>query len=219
MLFFTLLVSVEKAHVTFAATPEHIVCTTEGDSCVDSVLDLNCSASYYVKVGVGSSTVHVTAVTEYVGSTPKVLDACLSHLFLQVVGDFNHAGFVVGDVFAKVTDKVGIVETEIFDSELLHDFKTSISLLLCNCHGIAFVPGELLGAATELVAAFSAKCVPPCHGKLQPILHFLTEHYLLSIVVTIGERILAVLTFKLNFTDLGKILFCCHNRICLKSFF
>ncbi len=43
----------------------HGLCTTEGDSCVDSVLDLNCSASYYVKVGVGSSTVHVTAVTEY----------------------------------------------------------------------------------------------------------------------------------------------------------
>ena len=50
MLFFTLLICVKKAHITFTSTPEYIVCTAQLDSCVDSVLYLYDSTSNNVEI-------------------------------------------------------------------------------------------------------------------------------------------------------------------------
>ena len=217
MLFLTLLISVEKAHVTFATAPEHVVGTTEFDSCVDCVLDLNGSASHYVKVRVGSGTVHIAAVAKHICSTPKILDAGLSHLLLQVSNDFLHIVLILLNRSA-FAHEVNIVEAEILDAHFLHELKAGVSLLLCDLHCVsAFVPGELLCSAAELVAAFCAKCVPPSHSELQPIFHFLAENHLLSVIVTICERILALFAFKLDFSYPGKILFSCHNcKLCFR---
>ena len=68
VLFLAFLVSVEEAHVAFTSTPEHIVLSTELDTCIDSVLDLHDSTRHHVEVRVSGSTIHITSVTEHIGS-------------------------------------------------------------------------------------------------------------------------------------------------------
>ena len=82
VLFFTLLVGVKKAHITFTTAPENIVFSTESYAGIDCVLDLNYSASYYIEIGVGRSSIHISLVAKYVSSRPKQLDASLLHLLL-----------------------------------------------------------------------------------------------------------------------------------------
>ena len=95
---------------------------------------------------------------------------------------------------------------------LLHDFKAGVCLVLGSFHGVgAVVPRELLRSAAELVATLGAQRVPPSHGELQPILHFLAHDDLLGVVVVESHRVLAVFTFKFNLPNLGEILFCCHS--------
>ncbi len=76
------------------------------------------------------------------------------------------------------------MEAEVWDAELLHDFETSVSLILCDFNGIStFVPWELLSTTTELVATFCTECVPPCHSEAKPILHWLAHDHLLGVIV------------------------------------
>ncbi len=144
MLFLTLLVGVEEAHVAFASTPEHVVLTAESDSSVDSVLDLDCCTGNNVEIRVGCSAVHVAAVAKHVCCAPEVLDSGFVHLSLEVGNDFLHAAFVVVDV-VEVADEVGVVEAEIFDAHLLHELETCVGLLLCDGHFVRTdVPREFL---------------------------------------------------------------------------
>ena len=107
------------------------------------------------------------------------------------------------------------MEAEILYTQLVHDFKAGIHLVLGSLHGVsALIPGIGTCATAKLVAAGCTECMPPCHGKLQPIFHFLTHYDLFSIVIMEGQRIVAVLAFKLDFSDLWKILFC-HILDCL----
>ena len=175
VLFFALLVGVEDAHVAFAASPEHIVGTAQLYCGVDGVLNLYGGAGHYVEVGIGGGSVHVAGVAEYVGGAPEILDACLGHLLLEVGHDFLHVGLVFLDG-GGLAHKVYVVEAEILYAEFLHDFEACVGFVLRCLHGIGGgVPGELLCAAAELVAAFGAQCVPPCHGKLEPVFHFLAS--------------------------------------------
>ena len=100
------------------------------------------------------------------------------------------------------------MEAEIRNTQLLHDLEACVSLLLGNSYGIgAVVPREGLGAATELVAAFCAESVPPSHCETQPILHGLAHDHFVLVIVVEGHRVLAVLAFKLNLSNVRKILF------------
>ena len=210
MVLFSLLVGVEQAHVAFAAAPEHVVAAAEGYRGIDGTLDLYGCAGHYVEVGIGGCAVHVAAVAEHVGRAPEVLYARLGHQSLEVFGDFGHTALVFVDV-GRVADEVHVVEAEILDAELLHDFEAGVSLLLGDCHGVlALVPGELLRSSAELVAALGAQCVPPCHGEFQPFLHGLAQHYALSVIVTIRHRIVRFRAFELDLPDVGEIFLCCH---------
>ena len=71
MLFLPFLIGIEQRHITFAAAPEYIIRSAQFDGCVDGVFDLYGSAGYDIKVGVGSRTVHIAGVAEYIGSTPQ----------------------------------------------------------------------------------------------------------------------------------------------------
>ncbi len=189
--FLALLVGVEKAHVSLATTPEHVVGATQCDGGVDGVLDLHGGTGHYVEVRVGGSSIHIAGVTEDVGRSPEILDAGLLHQSFEICRDFLHTLLVVFDV-VEVADEVGVVEAEIFDTELLHDFKACVGLLFGHGHGVvADVPGEFLCACAELVAAFSAERVPPCHGEFQPFFHGFAEHDFLGVIVAVGEGIVA----------------------------
>ena len=63
---FTLLVGVEQAHISLATAPEYVVFSTESNAGIDSVLDLNDSASYNVEIRIGRSSVHIALVTKNV---------------------------------------------------------------------------------------------------------------------------------------------------------
>ena len=217
VLFFTFLVCVKDAHVTFTATPEHIVGTTQLNGSVNCIFDLNASAGYNVKFRVGSSTVHVACVTEYVGCPPQQLDAGFSLFLLGISHDFLQVSLIFFDgigLFAQVD----VVEAVVLDTQLLHEFKTGIHLVLgsLNLVGVT-VPGELLRTTTELVTTFSAQGVPPCHCKLQPVFHLLTHDYLFSIIIVVSHRVLTIFSFEFDFSYSRKILFCCHKSFVFKG--
>ena len=210
--FFTFLVGVQQRHIAFTSAPEHIVVgTTQFDSSVDSVLDLDGGTGYHVEVRIGGGTVHVTRVAEYVGRTPQQLDACFGLFLFQVSHDFLHVRFVFFNRVCFVAE-VYIVEAVIFDTDFLHDFEACVSLVLSSLYlvGVSF-PGELLRAASELVAAFSAQRVPPSHGEFQPVFHLLSHYHSFGVIITESQRVLAFYTFEFDFTDTRKILFCCHS--------
>ena len=216
MFLFTLHVGVQQAHVAFASAPEHVVASTQFDGGVDGILDLYGCACHHVEIRVGGRTVHIAFVSEYIGRTPKVLDARGLHLFLDISHDGLHVGFIFLDGIA-FGDEVHVVEAEIFDTQFLHDFKTGVSLLFGNGQGIgALVPGERLRAAAELVAAFCAKGVPPSHGKFQPVFHLLTHDDLFGIIIAVCQWVFALFSFEFNLSDTRKILFLCHNFLRLK---
>ena len=209
--FFTFLICVQKRHIAFTTTPEYIVLTTQFDSCVDCILDLNSSTSYYVKIRISSSTVHITCMTKYIGSTPQQFDACFS-LFLFCI---SYNFFQIGLIFFNACtfrNQIHIVETVIFDTDFLHEFETCIHFIFCSLNSVCVtVPRELFCSATELVTAFSTQCMPPCHREFQPVFHLLSIDYFLCIIIAECHRIFAILTFKLNLFNSRKKLFCCHN--------
>ena len=208
MLLFALLIGVEQAHVAFAAAPEHVVGAAELDGGVDGVFDLHGSAGHHVEVGIGGSTVHVTLVAEHVGRAPKQLHAGFLHLHLGIVGDGLHAGLIFCDGVA-LGHEVDVVEAEIFDAELVHDFKACIHLVFGALHGIfCLVPLVAAGGAAKLVAGGIAQCVPPGHGKLQPVFHLLSADLLLGVIVVESHWIFTCCSFERNLADLWKILFC-----------
>ena len=208
---FALLVGVEQAHIAFAAAPEYVVLTAEGDGGVDGVLDLHGSAGNDVEVGVGGGAVHVAAVAEDVGCAPEVLDAGFGHLLLEIGGDFFHAALVVGDVLAGVADEISVVEAEVLDAEFFHHLEACIGFLLGNGHGVGtFVPGEFLGAGAELVAALGAEGVPPGHSELEPFLHGFAEDHAVCVIVAVCHGVVRGGAFVFDFSHRGEVFFLCH---------
>ena len=63
------------------------------------------------------------------------------------------------------------METIIFDSHFLHEFKAGIHLILGSLHLIGItVLREFLCSAAKLITALGTQRMPPCHSKLQPVL-------------------------------------------------
>ena len=190
MLFLTLHIGVQEAHVTLAATPEYVALATQLDCCIDSVLDLNHSAGCNVKVRVGGSAVHITLVSKYVGCSPKELDAGLCLFLLEVCDNLLEVLLVLLDC-VSLCYEVNIVEAVIADSEFLHELEACVNFVLSCLYRIRIsVPREALCAGTELVAALCAQCVPPSHSELEPVLHLLSTYFLLRIIVMEGHRVL-----------------------------
>ena len=156
VLFFTLLICVKKAHITFTSTPEYIVCTAQLDSCVDSVLYLYDSTSNNVEIRVCRSTIHVTLVTEYVSCTPKkMLVRILSKFLFQVVCNSYHASLIFFNILTFVY-QVDIVETEIVDTQLIHNLETCISLIFSTLYSVfSLIPFIRTSLTTKLVTACS----------------------------------------------------------------
>ena len=211
MRLFAFLVGIQKAHVSFAAAPEHIVLCAKLDACVNGVLDLYDGTCHYVEVGIGGGTVHVACISEHIGGGPQELDARSVHLLFQIIGDGCQVLFVFLYAFA-FADEVYIVEAEVGNAEFLHDFESCIGLVLgtFQCR-FSLIPGEGLGTTAELVAAFGTEGVPPCHGKAQPVLHRTAHDHLFCVIIVEGHGVLAVLAFKGNLADLGEIFFHSQN--------
>ena len=210
MLLLALLVSIEKAHISLTAAPEHIVCTAELDSSVDGVLDLYCCTCNYIKIRICRSSVHIALVTEYVCCSPKKLDACLGLLLLEVCNNFLETSLILLNVRALVY-QVYIMEAIVLDAHLLHELESCIDLILGRLYRArSTVPREGLCSATELIRALCAECVPPCHRELEPLGHSLAEDHLLCIIIAESHRVSALLAFKLNLVDSWEKFFCCH---------
>ena len=184
VLLLTLLVGVQQAHVTLATAPEYVVLTTKLDSSVDSVLNLNDSASYNIKVRVGRSTIHIALVAEYVSCTPKKLNLrILSHLLLCIVSNSLEICLIFLYRVALLNE-VNIMEAEELDTELVHDLETSVHLVLSALYSIVcLVPLVRTSLAAEWVSTCLSQSVPPCHSEAEPLLHCLTHHNLISIII------------------------------------
>ena len=150
-------------------------------------------------------------MAKYVGGTPQQFDACFCLFLFSVSDNFFQVSFIFFNC-VSFCHQVYIVETVIFDAHFLHEFKACIHFVFSSLNGIIFaIPWELFCSTTKLITTFRTECMPPCHGKFQPVFHFLTIDHLFSIVVAECHWVLTIFTFKFNFFNSGEILFCCHN--------
>ena len=215
--FFSLLIRVQQRHITFATAPEYIVLSAEFDRSVDSVFDLYGSTGNYIEIGVGSRTVHITCMAEYVGSTPQQFDTGFSLFLFGISDDLFQIGFIFLDRSSFVA-KVYIVEAIVFDTHFLHEFETCIHFIFSSFYGCcSVIPRERFGRTAELVATLCAQSVPPSHGEFQPVFHFFAQYLFFRIVVTVSHRVFTLFTFEFNFSYTGKIFFLFHNDIYLKD--
>ena len=146
-------------------------------------------------------------MAEHIGCAPKKLDVSAAHLFQSIVGYGFHISLVLVYIICRL-DKVHIMEAEILNTELLHYLESGIHLVLCTLHGIVcLVPFIRACAATKLVARCIAKCMPPSHCVLQPIL-LLSHYHLFGLIVVECHYVLAFWSFERNLSNLWKILFC-----------
>ena len=156
-------------------------------------------------------------MTEYICSTPQQFDTsfslflfCISYYFFQIC-------FIFFDCVSFIT-QVYIVETVVFNTHFLHKFEACIHFVFSSLYLVRIsFPWEVLSTATKLVSSFSAQCVPPSHRKFQPVFHLLAHYYFFCIIITESHRVFAFYTFEFNFTNTGKILFCCHSYTLFKS--
>ena len=150
-------------------------------------------------------------MTEYVSSTPQQFDTSFSLFLFQVSYYFFQVSFVFFDSSSFVA-QVYIVEAVVFDTDFLHEFKTCIYFIFCSLYFVRIsFPWEALCSATELVATFSAQCVPPCHSEFQPFFHRFAQDDFFCIIITESHRVFTFYTFKFDFSNTRKVLFCCHN--------
>ena len=150
-------------------------------------------------------------MSEYVGGAPQEVNvASLLHLLQCIVSYGLHVGLILVYIVRRVY-QVYVVEAEVVYAQLLHDFKSGVHLILGalqSCLGL--VPGIRAGLAAKLVSAGRAQCVPPSHGKLEPVLHCLSSHYLVLVIVVKCHGVLAGGTLKGYLANLWEILFY-HN--------
>ena len=71
MFFFSFLVGIQQRHISFASAPKDIVCPPQFYSGVNRILNLNSSTGHNIEIGIGSRTVHVTSMAEYIGCSPQ----------------------------------------------------------------------------------------------------------------------------------------------------
>ena len=162
-----------------------------------------------IEVGVGAGAVHVTLVAEHIGRAPEQLDTGLGLLLLEVGDDLLEIRLILLDG-RRLIHQVHIVEAVITYAQLLHDLKTGVHLVLGPLDGgRTLVPGEMLGAGAELVAALGAERVPPGHGELEPVFHLAAGDDALGLIVVERKRILGLLPFKRDLSKSGEILFHC----------
>ena len=156
MLFLTLHLSVQKAHIAFATTPEYIVCASKLYCCINSVLYLHSGTCNNIKVRISCSTIHVSLITKNVCSTPQQFDICALHLFKSIISDCLHTSFIFLDSLTLV-NQVNIMEAEIFYAKFVHYFKSGIHLVLSALNCISFfIPCICTCSATKLVTACCA---------------------------------------------------------------
>ena len=138
-----------------------------------------------------------------VGRTPNYISAIFP-LKDGVISDHT----MTRELICRFVNQVDVVETEVLDTHLLHEFEAGIDLVAGTLHGrCTLVPGEFLGAAAELVAAFGAEGVPPRHRETEPILHLAAAYDALGVIVMECERILRILALEGDFPYGGEILF------------
>ena len=100
------------------------------------------------------------------------------------------------------------METEILDAQLLHDFKTSIHLVLGALQGVlGFVPFIGTGLSAKLVSAGLPQGMPPGYSEFEPVFHLLAHDHAFGIIVMERHHILALGSLIRDFANLGKILF------------
>ena len=144
---------IKQALVALTATPEDVTGTAQLDGGINGVLDLDGGTCHNIEIGIGGGTVHVTLVAKHVGSAPQQLDTRCLHLLQGIVGNSLHAGFILLDGIGLLNE-VHIVEAEILDAQLLHDFKTGIHLVLGTLNRVlGFVPFIGTGLSAKLVSA------------------------------------------------------------------
>ena len=207
VLLLALHVGVQQRHVALTAAPEDVAVAAQLDGGVNGVLDLQHGAGGGVEVGVGRGAVHVAGVAEDVGRAPQQAETRFGLFLLDVGDDFLQVLLVLLGG-CRFVNQVDVVETEVLDAHLLHEFEAGIDLVAGTLHGrCTLVPGELLGAAAELVAAFGAEGVPPRHRETEPILHLAAAYDALGVIVMECERILRILALEGDFPYGGEILF------------
>src|SRR4051794_14735802 len=70
VIYFSFHICVQQTHITLTPTPEYVVLATKRNCCIQCIFYLCTSIGNRGKIRVGGSSIHITRVTEYIGSTP-----------------------------------------------------------------------------------------------------------------------------------------------------
>ena len=177
---------VEQGFIPFAATPQHIVFTTQFQCRVHRLLDLQSGQGKDFRVWVGSSTRHESTVTEQVGRTPQQLDARIllfsgqhvDHL-MQVVHAIPRGRTFGGDI--------PVMEAVVRRTELAEKFERRVCLQAGRSHGVGGGNGLLPWAlkcavVTKRIEPVPAETMPITRCKTQLLLHGFSQNKLVFII-------------------------------------
>ncbi len=157
VLFFTFHISIQQRHITFASSPENISFTTQFDSCIHSIFNLNHCTGCCIKIRICAGSVHIACMRKYIGSTPHQFNTCCSLFFFCI----SHNSFQISFIFfnaATFANQIDIVKTVIFDTHFLHKFKSCIHFVFSSLQCISSsYPWVVLCSASKWITTFGTQ--------------------------------------------------------------
>ncbi len=200
-------IGVEQGFVPFASAPEDIVLAAELHGNLDGFFDLRGGIGKHRCVGRGCRAVDELRVSEAVGGAPEAFDARARHLLLDY-GDHLVENAVGLQKRVPARGKVRVVKAEETNLHLFHELKRRVHAFLGAYHVIfRFVPWSEDGHAAKRIHAAVGERVPPGHRKAQMLLHGLSGHDFVRVVILERKRVGALCAFIADGTYFTEV---CH---------
>ena len=122
-------ICIMKSHITFPASPEYIIFTSQGYGCINSVFKLYSSIGNNCKIGICGSAIHISRVRKKICCSPEKLN---SSLFLHLFHNRNNlAESFFNFKNSAASDNICIVKAIITGSDLGYELKCSIKFVFC----------------------------------------------------------------------------------------
>ena len=198
-------IGVEQCLIALTSTPEYIALCTELDGELNPLLCLCGSKAEDVGGVTAARAVHKARIAEHICCCPECLDARALGLFEKVVRHLIEAAVRLIDIRRIFGHHVRIVETVVFDAELLHELNAGVYFRFRVFDRTWLrVEGFVCCPCTKHVYARCTEIVPPRHRETQMIFHRLAENHALCVVILECKLIFAVSALEWNLRDVWK---------------
>ena len=191
VLLLELHVGVQQGLIALAAAPEHVAPAAQLHGQVQRLLHLRRGKAEHVRAVGRSRPVHEPRVAEHVRRAPQAPDVRALHLLKDVVGKLVQPAVRLFYI-VRLGHKVHVMEAEVFDADLPHEFKSRVHLRLRVRHRSLLRAEALVRrVAAEHIRSGGAEIVPPRHRKRQVLAHLFAQHDPVRVVEFEGEGVRA----------------------------